>query len=134
MLFDFDLVVPAHTLASAPVVAKARLAYGMLTEIRLMFPPGPATLVYVVVRDRLHQIMPANADGSINFDDAVVVSRLEYDILDSPFELDLIGWSPTAVYKHTITCQFEMQPRSSDTWRTFIDDLFAAQPASRPRH
>lgn len=127
MLFDFDLAVPAATPAAAPVLAKARLAYGTLTQIRVVFPPGPATLVYVVVRDRLHQIMPANPEGSLNFDDNFIVSTLEYDIVDAPFELDLIGWSPSAVYDHTITFQFEMQPRSSDTWSNFIDALFSTQ-------
>ncbi len=126
MLFDFDLLVPAGTPTLAPVVSKAHLIAGTLTEIRIKFPPGPATLVFVVVKDKSFQLMPINPEGSINVDDETVISRMEYDLTDAPYELDMIGWSPDAVYEHTITFQFELQPMKQDTWSSFIEQLFQA--------
>lgn len=123
MLFDFDLTVTAGTLQSNPVTAKARLAKGLLTQIRVIFPPGPATLVYVVVKDRLFQLLPINPDGNLNLDDAIVVTDLEYDIKDDPFTLDLVGWSPDAIFDHKITIQFEMQPAKNDSWSSFTQQL-----------
>lgn len=125
MLFDFDLVVPAATPANAPVEQLAKLTRGKLTQIRILFPPGPATLVHVVVRHNLHQLMPANPDGDSNFDDAIITSILDYDLVDSPYELRMIGWSPSAVYEHTITCQFNLEPITGDNWDDFNRVLFS---------
>lgn len=124
MLFDFDITIPATTPAAAPTVQLAKLTRGKLTQIRVLFPPGPATLVHVVVRHNLHQLMPANPEGDINFDDVVVTSILDYDLVDSPYELSIIGWSPLAVYEHTITCQFNLEPVTGDTWNDFNRQLF----------
>lgn len=126
MLFDFDLTVPAQTTQADPVVTLARLTRGKLTQIRVLFPPGPATLVHVVIRHNLHQLMPANMEGDINFDDAVVTSPLDYDLVDPPYEIQMIGWSPDAVYSHIITVQFDVQPVTGDTWEDFNRALFSS--------
>lgn len=119
MLFDFDLVIPAATPTNEPVITLAKLTRGKLTQIRVLFPPGPATLVHVVIRHNLHQLVPANPEGDVNFDDAIITSNLDYDLIDSPYELSMIGWSPSAVYEHTITCQFNLEPVTGDTWDDF---------------
>ena len=124
MLFDFDLTIPADTAELAPVVSRTHLIAGTLTQIRVVFPPGPATLVHVVVRDNLFQLMPANPEGSLNFDDEFIVSTMEYDLSESPYDVYLIGWSPGANFDHTITFQFELQPLAGGTWDTFVTQLF----------
>lgn len=133
MLFDFDIVIPAGTLEISPIERRVRLTFGKLTQIRLLFPPGPATLVYIVVRHELHQLMPANYEGNINFDDEIIVSNLDYDLLDSPYELTILGWSPLAVYEHTITCQFDVQPIDGQTWEQFNSILFNVNNQIRRR-
>jgi hypothetical protein len=125
MLFDFDLTIPAGTPATAPIETLATLTRGKLTQIRVMFPPGPATLVHVVIRHNLHQLMPANFDGNINFDDVVVTSNLDYDLVDAPYEIKMIGWSPDAIYQHIITVQFNLEPVKGDNWDDFNRALFA---------
>lgn len=129
MLFDFDIIIPAHTPSTNPVETRVRLTWGTLTEIRVMFPPGPATLVHVTVSDRLLQLMPANPDGDLNFDDAIIRSLLEYDIVDAPYELIVRGWSPDAVYAHSITVQCEMQPQGGQSWTDMLQHLLSYQGA-----
>ena len=131
MLFDFDLVVPAGTSQINPAVTKARLAIGTLVQIRVTFPPGPATLVYCAIRHNLFQIMPVNPEGSLNFDDALVTSDMSYDLTDDPPELDLVGWSPDATFDHVINVQFEMQPLKADDWAGFTEQLLSAAGSSR---
>lgn len=133
MLFDFDLIVPAATPAAEPIVTLARLTRGKLTQIRVLFPPGPATLVHVVIRHNLHQLMPANFEGDINFDDAIITSSLDYDLVDPPYEIKMIGWSDLAVYEHTITVQFNLEPISGDNWDSFNAALFAINEDIRRR-
>lgn len=131
MLFDYDLIVPAGTPQNTPYETLAKLTRGKLTEIRIMFPPGCATLVHIAIRHNLHQLMPANPEGTANFDGYVVTSELEYDLVDSPYELKIIGWSPDAIYDHIITCQFNLQPVEGDTWSDFTTQLFALNEVNR---
>lgn len=125
MKFDYDIIVPPHTPATSPTVQRVKLTRGTLTEIRIVFPPGPAQLVHVVVSEELHQLVPANPEGSVNLDEAEFISILEYPMVNPPYELILTGWSPSAVYEHTINCQFDVQPMKGDDWSTFLKTLFA---------
>jgi hypothetical protein len=133
MLFDFDLIIPAGTLANAPVEALATLTRGKLKRIRVFFPPGPATLVHVVCRHNLHQLLPANYDGTLNYDDISIITELDYDLVDAPYQLKMVGWSPTAVYQHTITFGFDLEPVTGDTWESFNRVLFALNNDIRQR-
>jgi hypothetical protein len=133
MLFDFDLTVPAGTPANSPVETLAVLTRGKLKRIRVSFPPGPATLVHVVARHNLHQLVPANFDGTLNYDDISVITELDYDLVDAPYEIRMIGWSPTAVYQHIITFGFDLEPVTGDTWETFNRALFTLNNDIRQR-
>jgi hypothetical protein len=119
MLFDYDLLVPEATPEDQPVRKVCTLTSGILHEIRVKFPPGPATLVHVIILDSLHQIMPVNPEATINVDDETVISsNLKYK-LRPPFEIFMDGWSPTATYEHTITAQFEVYPEDDDGFEAF---------------
>lgn len=133
MLFDFDLVVPAGTTADSPVEALATLTRGKINRIHVFFPPGPATLVHVVARHNLHQLVPANYDGTLNYDDTTIISEMEYDLVDAPYQIRMIGWSPTAVYSHTITFSFNLIPIKSDGWDEFNNLLFSLNVENRSR-
>ena len=124
MLFDYDLLVPKATPASDPAEALATLTRGKLRRIRVFFPPGPATTVHVAVRHNLHQLVPANYDGTLNYDDISIVTELDYDLIDPPYQLRMIGWSPDAIYQHRITFGFDLEPVTGDNWDDFNRLLF----------
>jgi len=133
MLFDFSFIIPAHTLQSAPFEGLAGLTRGRLTQIIMLFPPGPATLVHMAVRHSLHQLMPANYDGDINFDDAIITSVLDYKLVDPPYEIRVLGWSEDAVYDHNITVQFNVEPNENEDWDAFNHTLFLLNNRTRDR-
>jgi hypothetical protein len=130
MLFDYDLTIPAGTLQAAPASISVKLTRGTLTQIDTLFPPGSAALAFVRVRDRLHQIVPANPEASLNWDGAIIRSEFELELLDSPYEIILEGWSPDAVYPHTVTFHFHLRPAGQDSWSDFMGLLFAPAPVS----
>jgi hypothetical protein len=133
MLFDFDLIVPAATPAITPIETTIQLTRGKLTRIRVFFPPGPATLVHVVVRHNLHQLLPANFDGDLNFDDISVITEIDYDMVDPPYEIKMIGWSPLTTYQHIITFGFDLQPITGENWDDFNRLLFTLNNDVRER-
>lgn len=131
MLFDYDITIPAGTPQNTAVIQRARLTRGKLTQVRVIFPPGPATLVHVSILHELHQLVPANPDGSLNFDDTAVTSKIDYDLLDSPYDVIITGWSPETLYDHIITCQFDVEPLEGDTWDNFNEILFSLNSRRR---
>lgn len=125
MLLDFDVIVPAGTLQSLPAVTHARLVKSTLVKVKVIFPPGPVTLVHVVIKDRQFQIMPLNPEADLNLEDSYAEATMEYPINDDPFTLDIYGWSPDAVFDHTITVQFDVIPPSQNSWQDFTQQLQA---------
>ena len=133
MLFDFDLIIPPLTPVNSPIETLAKLTRGRIKRIYIFFPPGPATLVHVVARHNLHQLVPANFDGTLNYDDTTIITELDYELVDSPYEIRMLGWSPQAVYQHTITFSFDVFPIEGDTWDNFNRQLFLLNDVTRRR-
>lgn len=129
MLFDFDLIVPNATPQSDPAELVVHLTRGIIRDIRIIFPPGPATLVHVQVLHNLFQLVPANPDGTLNYDDTKFNSPMEYVLDDSKYDIILRGWSPDAVYSHTINFQFDLGPLDTDNWNSFVTDLMRGNNA-----
>lgn len=123
MLLDFDLLVPAHTAKDEPATYEAKLTSGVVTEIRVYFPPGCATLVHVAIRDALHQLVPANPDGTLNFDDQLIIANLDYKLTAPPFAVTIYGWSPDAYYHHLVTVQFELKPPEGKSSNELLTEL-----------
>lgn len=110
MRFDFDLAVPAATTESDPAQLEARLVRGTLKRIEIFFPPGCASWVYAIIRDGLHQIAPANPDGSFNADGATVGFEMNYQLEASAKLLMCEAWSPKCRYDHNVTFRFDVTP------------------------
>lgn len=128
MLFTYDLLIPANTLASAPVLEELRLVAGKVTEVAVVFPPGPAKMVHVQVLDSAHQIVPGNPEQDVNEDNASVVSRMDYP-LQSPYSLFFKGWSPGTRYQHLITFNVDLEPAGGEDSLQLLVNLLGAGSA-----
>jgi hypothetical protein len=109
MLYDFELTVPAGTPETTPVSQDVTMEKGIISEIRVSFPPGPARTVYVRVKHGTTQILPKNATGSLNYDNMTIISRVVYELLTSPYTLTVQGWAPDATFDHKIRFQITEQ-------------------------
>lgn len=106
MLYEYDLVVPANTLAASPASLEMPLSRGIITKIEAQFPAGCQGVVLVVVRRALHQVWPTNPDGQLKANAYVISTPEHYELLESPYQLQAYGWSPGTTYSHTITLRF----------------------------
>jgi hypothetical protein len=114
MRYVYELTIPADTLLSAPEQANIRLVTGTLQRIEIAFPPGPAWMVKVVIRDRILQISPINSEMFHAWDDYTEVFSMNYPLDDPAPELTLVGWSPNTLFPHTVTFRFDVVPKSGD--------------------
>lgn len=123
MLFDFAFTVPNRTLENDPYTVDVMLTGGTIKEIRTIFPPGPAELVHVKIFHSNLQLVPTNPDGTLNFDDKTIIARMDYDLLLRDNIITLVGWSPHAIYNHTITFQFDIDPPKLNDYQIFVNAL-----------
>ena len=123
MRFAYDLTIPAGTTAADPATRGVHLVKGRLYHAEIAVPPGPADTVHAVVKDSLFQILPVNPDSSFSWDDYTHQVDLDYELPDLGHELTLVGWSPTAIFDHTITFRFDVAPSDKKGERTVIEQL-----------
>lgn len=105
MFYDFAFTIPAGTLERSPATQRLKLTHGVIHTVRLFFPPGPKGLVSVVVNHGGHQLYPTNPQGQYNAEDVYIAFDDFYPLFAAPYELVARGWSPDAIYAHTITIE-----------------------------
>lgn len=106
MFYEIDLVVPANTLKSAPVIVPAAFVAGTIIGVSVQIPAGCASLVHTAAYDELHQVWPANQDGDIKGDGTVVSWPDAYDVPSDNYTIQLWAWSSDDTFAHTITWRF----------------------------
>lgn len=109
MIITHELTIPADTAEANAVEENIQLAYGTLTKIWVCFPPGPFGWVYVAVLDKLNPLCPAVEGQSLHWDGYPFEFNYNHKMHEEPFELTVKGWSPGALFEHTITLIFELQ-------------------------
>ncbi len=105
MFYDFAIVVPANTPASAPHIVVLPLTHGVINSVRLDFKHGTDHLVHVVLNRGLKQVYPTNEDGDFNLDGVYCSFEDFYKLTAEPFELTVRAWSPGTTYPHTVDVQ-----------------------------
>ena len=128
MRFVYELTIPKDTAKVSPTVSKVALVKGRLINIEVAFPPGPATLVHVVIEDGSFQIVPVNRDADMAWDDFTMVIPMRYSLSEVGHELRLVGWSPGTTFEHKITFRFDVESEGDDDERSMIQLLFGSGP------
>jgi len=123
MRFVKTLTVTAGSTIAEPSETILRLIRGKLTHIEIAFPPGPADYVHVVIVDGNLQIAPANPEQSFSWDDFTHGFSMNYPIVDQPYELTLVGWSPEAIYDHNITFRIDIDSTAEDDRQALLELL-----------
>lgn len=65
-------------------------------------------LAHVQIWRSEHQVWPANLDGNIAGENAVIGWPEDYDLDDEPYDLTLRGWNDDDSFSHTITVRFAL--------------------------
>ena len=108
MLYEFDLTIPAETSKNSPAEREVAMSAGIIKQVEVQLPRGLRGLVHTVAIRGIHQIWPANTDGSIKGNDARIVWGSEYDLTGPPHSIILRGWSPGTDYAHVVTWRFNI--------------------------
>ncbi len=112
MRFEFALDVPANTLETAPAELECPLTHGVITGVRLFYPPESSGLVHARVRRGLHQVWPLNPEGAFLAHPQEDTWGEYEELLDQPLGVTLQAWNDDDTYPHTIYLAINMLPQA----------------------
>lgn len=103
MYFAAEVLTPANTPASAPVVTRLRVYPGVVRQVWLGFPPGCYGLAHIQVWYCGWQVWPYTPQTSYHWDNYVFAIEDRYPLVEEPLELVLKTWNLDDSYDHTLT-------------------------------
>ena len=111
MFYSFDLVIPANTTEASPLRLDVEMAPGTVHRVEVQIPRGVRGLARTRALHALHQVWPANPDGSLTGDDVLIAWTEEWELDEEPFALTLEGWNTDDTFSHTLTWRFALAER-----------------------
>lgn len=102
MYYKWERSIPANTLEADAIEERLQLTWGTIREIHVGFPPGPAGLVHLQVRDKGWQIVPWTPLQSLAWDNYVFVLPCDYRLDVEPYDLMIRAWNLDDSYTHTV--------------------------------
>lgn len=89
-----------------------KLGRGILTEVRIVFPPGCAGLVHCRLLHQAHQLAPTNPEGDFSGDTYPQVYSEYFELFATPYLLVLEAWNDDDTFAHTIYLSLTVLPES----------------------
>lgn len=123
MLYMKDFTIPKATLKVSPYSEILKVAPGVISNVRIEFPYGCGELAGVQILYHNHLIYPTSDGQYISWDGAPVISDQDIEIMESPFEVVLIGVNYDALYDHTITVALTVKGVDLKNRQTVFDRL-----------
>lgn len=117
MDFIYKINTPPNTSADDPKITIAKLTRGRLIGGFLYFPSGPAGTLNCLAKIGVHQIFPFNVGQAYALDDCVTPMHFGFDLLEPPFQIDLITWNTSTLYTHTLTVGLFLDPLEKKGWK-----------------
>ena len=116
MWYRYYLTVPRGTEKTAPVRKEIELPAGVVTKVRVRFPPGPRGQVYTACFQGTHKMWP-RGEGNWAWGDDEPVEMGEHVRNIKGWHYWLEGYAPLTVYEHTIWWDFNVLEREyAETW------------------
>jgi hypothetical protein len=107
--YHYTFRVNSLTSKDSEAVKVCRLTRGIVKEIALTFPRGLAGLVGVRLFRSTRQVIPQNPVEWLVTDGETVTAKVDVDLSQEPYELELRGYNEDEVYNHTIRARFTIE-------------------------
>lgn len=127
MMYVFNILTPANTAATAKKETVLKLCYGIVHQVEIQFPPGPAGLLHLHINGALHQIWPYNTGEDFASQNINISFREFIPILIAPYQFVAYTWNEDDTYDHTIIIRLGvLPPRVVAPWLLSYEDQLAS--------
>ena len=116
MWYRYYLTVPRGTLKTDPARKEIMLPEGVVTKVRVRFPPGPRGEVFTAVYQGIHKMWP-RGEGNWAWGDDEAIEMDEHVRNITGWHHFLEGYAPDTSYDHTIWWDFNvLEKEYAETW------------------
>lgn len=102
MFFQAEILTPANTPATAPIVTRLGIYPGVTTQEWVGFPRGCYGLVHMQIWHWGWQLWPWTPQTSFHWDDYMFTFYDRYPITEEPLELVIKTWNLDDTYPHEL--------------------------------
>ncbi len=128
-VFDFETAGEGAYTADNKLKTVLPLERGLTYKLDIVFPPGPAHLLHVQIRDAIHPVWPTNADADFAGDNATIIFEDEYPLLEPPYQLEAWTWNLDDTYPHRVIIRIGIKsPEKEEVER--LESLYIRLPIS----
>jgi len=106
MIYSFDITTPENTAETAPLRTTVKLARGIIHQVDIDFPPGPAGLLRVAIELGAHRLWPSTGNAWFRGDDRLISFPEWFPLLWPPYTLDIVTWNADTEYSHIVIVRF----------------------------
>jgi hypothetical protein len=107
--YHYTFKVDSKTAKDNEAVKICRLTRGIVRDVSLTFPRGCAGLVGVRIFRSTRQVVPQNPVEWIVTDGETVEAKIDVDLTQEPYELELWAYNEDEVFSHTIRARFTVE-------------------------
>jgi hypothetical protein len=112
MFYVERITTPANTTEAAPLETVLDLDPGIIHQLEISFPPGPAGHLHIAILIGLSQIWPSNPEGDFAWDNINIATREWVPVETPPVRLTLVTWNDDDLYDHDCEVRVGVLPRS----------------------
>ncbi len=116
MWYRYYLTVLRGTEKTSPTRKEIQLPEGVITKVRVRFPPGSRGQVYTAVFQGTHKMWP-RGEGNYAWGDDEAIEMSEHVRNITGWHYFLEGYAPLTSYDHTIWWDFNvLEKEYAETW------------------
>lgn len=110
MIYVFDFETSTTYTESAKLKTVLPLTKGVTYKVDVVFPPGPAHLLHVQIRDALYPVWPTNKNADFAADNETITFDDQYPLLEQPYTLQAYTWNEDDTFDHRIIIRIGITP------------------------
>ncbi len=110
MIFKAEILTPANTPESAPVITRVSVYPGVTRRVFVGFPRGCVALAHLQVWHWGWQVWPWTPQTSFAWDDYMYTFEDRYPITEEPLELVVKTWNDDDTFPHTLSFAVTLEP------------------------
>lgn len=109
MTYTFDLTVPPNTPTEEPLILDKKLIKGIVTNIKIIIPPGHVGLTGLSLYNSSRQIFPVSRNEWVRGNNIFIEERQNLLLISNDNIVSFYLYNKDDTYEHTFTVYLNME-------------------------
>ncbi len=111
MIYRYGITTAANTTEAAAQMTIITLPRGIIHQLDIVFPPGPAGLLHLRILEGISVIWPSSQNESFAGDNTTISFKEFYILKDATNQIIIQTWNDDDTYSHLVIVRFGVLKR-----------------------